>query len=147
MSDVAKSHLPGYIQPQLPNFVWDNPLAHNSVTDYGILHGTSGADVFVFDVGPALAAQSGGSTGSAYLFWDYIDNFQPGVDQIAFINAPGEFISYSTANGFVSDPIGNPLVADGVATAEGGHFIGPTGGQVDWRYVVAARILRWAVRR
>ena len=92
----------------------------------------------MFDVGPALAAQSGGSTGSAYLFWDYIDNFQPGVDQIAFINAPGEFISYSTANGFVSDPIGNPLVADGVATAEGGHFIGPTGGQVDWRYVVAA---------
>ena len=81
MSDVAKSHLPCHIQPQLPNFVWDNPLAHNSVTDYSILHGTSGADVFVLDVGPALAAQSGGSTGSAYLFWDYIDNFQPGVDQ------------------------------------------------------------------
>jgi len=27
MPDVAKGHLPSAIQPALPNFVWDNPLA------------------------------------------------------------------------------------------------------------------------
>ncbi|WP_439375347.1 hypothetical protein [Bradyrhizobium sp. DASA03120] len=123
----------GHIPPPGPNVIWDNPLVSNAWNDHQTLHGTSGADVFVFDVGAAIAAHSGVDSGSGYpFFMDAIDNFQLGVDQIAFVNIPpSDFLTVSGGNAFVSGA-GDPTLPDGYVTAEA-----PASGRSQFFYTVA----------
>jgi hypothetical protein len=140
MSTTAASHLPEVVQPPpVPplqvNIVWNDPLAHNSPSDANVLHGTAGkADLFVFDVGAAIAANSTTSfyPNGAPEFVDRIEGFEPVLDQIAFVNVPSDFDYLTLAAGYGGYwGGGDPAIYDGVVQAGG---IG--GGGVSWVYNV-----------
>lgn len=106
MSDIAKGKLPPTIQPSNPNFVWDNPLTNNDS-----LQGSAGkADVFVFDVGAEIAS-------GAVTMNEFIYGFEPGLDQIAVVNAPQNWNPAIALPASAS--YGDPAISDGIVGAAG----------------------------
>jgi hypothetical protein len=115
MSDRALSNQieKGHIQPPV-NIVWDNPL-----TDFDTLHGTAGkADVFVFDVGAEVAAGIGTIIHGTHVMNEYVYGFESGLDQIAFVNVPQDFIYAETNLGSTRITYGDPAIRDGFVYIE-----------------------------